>query len=96
MDDLRRIVLDVLKPHEPSLLLFTQQITEAEGVEAATASLIELDKEVQNVKITAEGQDLNYDSIEEAVNDSGGTVHSIDQVTYGAYIVEDQQTLQDR
>lgn len=96
MNDLRRIVLDVLKPHDPSLLEFTQHITEAESVEAATASLIELDKEVQNVKITAEGPDLDYGSIEEAVEDIGGTVHSIDQVACGEYIVEEQRTLQDR
>jgi hypothetical protein len=89
-------VLDVLKPHDPSLIDFVQHVTETERVDAATASLIELDKEVQNVKITVEGEDLDYGSIEEAVDDLGGTVHSIDQVACGEYVVEEQRTLQDR
>lgn len=96
MSDLRRIVLDVLKPHDPSLIEFAQHVTETERVDAATASLIELDKEVQNIKITVEGEDLDYGSIEEAVDDLGGTVHSIDQVACGEYVVEEQRTLQDR
>lgn len=96
MSDLRRIVLDVLKPHDPSLIEFAQHVTETERVVAATASLIELDKEVQNIKITVEGEDLDYGSIEETVNDLGGTVHSIDQVACGEYVVEEQRTLQDR
>lgn len=96
MTDVRRIVLDVLKPHEPSLLEFTRHVTAVESVEAATGSLIELDKEVQNVKITVEGEALEYDRLEAAVTDAGGTVHSIDQVSCGARVVQEQRTLQDR
>lgn len=96
MSNLRRIVLDILKPHDPSLIEFAQHVTETERVEAASASLIELDKEVQNIKVTVEGENLDYGSIEEAVDDLGGTVHSIDQVAYGEYVVEEQRTLQDR
>ena len=95
MSDLRRIVLDVLKPHDPSLIEFAQHVTETECVEAASASLIELDKEVQNIKITIEGEELDYATIEAAVSDLGGTVHSIDQVACGEYVVEEQRTLQD-
>lgn len=96
MSDMRRIVLDVLKPHDPSLTEFTRHVTNTECTAAATASLIELDNEVQNIKITIEGENLDYDTIEAAVADLGGNVHSIDQVSYGEYVVEDKQTLQDR
>lgn len=49
-------------------------------MEAATASLIELDTEVQNVKITIEGEELDYGTIESTVPHLGGTVHTIDQI----------------
>ncbi|GAB7095444.1 DUF211 domain-containing protein [Halolamina litorea] len=96
MNDLRRIVLDVLKPHDPSLLEFTDHVSGAESVAAATASLIELDKEVQNVKLTVEGDALDYNAVESAVDDLGGTVHSIDHVACGEYVAEDRRTPQDR
>jgi hypothetical protein len=95
MAPIRRLVVDVLKPHEPQLVEFTDLITETEGVEAATASLIELDKEVQNVKVSIEGEDLSLEAVEESVDHLGGTVHSVDEVACGEYVVEDRRTLQD-
>lgn len=95
MADLRRIVLDVLKPHEPHLLEFTDRIATVESVEGVTTSLIELDQEVQNVKITIEGEALDYETIEKTIDGLGGTVHSVDQVAYGDYVVKDRRTLQD-
>ncbi|QCC47309.1 DUF211 domain-containing protein [Halobellus limi] len=95
MTTLRRVTLDVLKPHEPSMLAFTERVAEVESVDGVTASLIELDQEVQNVKITAEGAGLDYDAIEAAVDGLGGTIHSIDQVAYGEHVVEERRTLQD-
>lgn len=92
----RRLVLDILIPHDPSLLSFSQQISDATSVEAVTVSLIERDTEVHNVKLTLEGTDLNYDNIDAAISDLGGTIHSVDQVSCGDYIVKEQRTLQDR
>ncbi len=91
----RRLVIDVLKPHEPTLIEFTDQITDTEGVDAVTASLIELDQEVQNIKVSIEGEDLTLETVEETVDHLGGTVHSVDEVACGDYIVEDRRTLQD-
>ena len=67
----------------------------ADSVEAATVSLIELDTEVQNVEVTVEGDALDYDAIEAAVEDAGGTVHSIDQVACGAHVVDDRRAPRD-
>ncbi|WP_324761021.1 DUF211 domain-containing protein [Haloarcula sp. GH36] len=95
MGKLRRVVLDILKPHDPPLLVFSERIDTIECVDGVTASLIELDKEVENVKLTVEGEDIDYEAIEEAISGLGGTVHSVDQVAYGEYVVKEQRTLQD-
>lgn len=95
MGDLRRITLDILKPHDPPLLEFTERITAVESIDGITSSLIELDREVQNVKLTIEGENLDYTAIEEAIGELGGTIHSVDQVAYGEYVVEERRTLQD-
>ncbi len=95
MDDLRRLVLDVLKPHEPSLVEFTRRAARVDTVGSVSTSLIELDREVQNVKVTIEGEDLDFDAIEDAIEGLGGTVHSVDQVACGERIVEERTTPQD-
>ncbi|NHN49379.1 DUF211 domain-containing protein [Halostella sp. JP-L12] len=95
MGNLRRVVLDILKPHDPPLLEFTEQLSAIDSVTGISSSLIELDQKVQNVKLTIEGEDLDYSAIEEEVSELGGTVHSIDQVAYGEYVVEERRTLQD-
>ena len=68
---------------------------DVERVDGVTTSLIELDQEVQNVKLTLEGEGLDYGAIEEAIEGLGGSVHSIDQVACGERVVEDRRTLQD-
>jgi hypothetical protein len=95
MVTVRRLVIDVLKPHDPELLRFTERLGELDGVDGVNATLIELDKEVQNVKVTLEGEDLEYDAVEAAVEQLGGTVHSVDEVACGDYVVEHRPTPQD-
>jgi len=89
MAPVRRIVLDVLKPHEPELVGFTERLADLDGVDAVDASLIELDREVQNVRLAVEGESLDYEAIRDAVRDLGGTVHSVDGVACGEYVLRE-------
>ena len=96
MPTVRRLVLDVLKPHDPPLLAFTEALGAVESVDATNVSLVELDNEVQNVTAAVEGEDLDFDAVDEAIRELGGTVHSVDQAACGAYVVEERPTPQDR
>jgi len=58
--------------------------------------LLEIDTKVQNVKVTLQGDDLDYDKIVNLIQDHGGTVHSIDKVSTGTKIVDELHTPQDR
>lgn len=95
MPPLRRLVIDVLKPHDPPLHEFAGSLADVERVDGVNVSLVELDREVQNVKLTCEGEALEYGAIEAAVEQLGGTVHSVDEAACGEYVVEDRRTLQD-
>ena len=95
MATIRRLVVDVLKPHDPSLLEFTEEVSAIETVDGVTSTLIELDQEVQNVKLTFEGASLDAEAIQDRIESIGATVHSVDQVSCGEYVVEDRPTLQD-
>ena len=88
MAPLRRLVVDVLKPHEPPLVQFADRVAEVDVVEAVRVSLIELDQEVQNVELTVEGSALGYDAVEDAIEGQGGSIHSVDEVARGEYVVD--------
>ncbi|GCF12388.1 hypothetical protein Harman_03230 [Haloarcula mannanilytica] len=96
MSTVRRIVIDVLKPHDPPLVDFTERLTTEHTVVGVTASLVERDKEVQNVKLTIEGDGVDYASIQDAVEELGASVHSIDEVSCGERVIEERATFQDR
>ena len=77
------------------MLAFTQRVADVESVNGINTTLVELDRDVLNVKLTVEGESVEYDAVEAAIEDLGGTIHSVDQVACGEYIVEDAPTLQD-
>ncbi|WP_323676292.1 DUF211 domain-containing protein [Halorubellus sp. PRR65] len=95
MVELRRLVLDVLKPHDPDIREFAAAAARCDGVTGVNAVLVETDREVQNVKLTVEGQAIADDAVEAAIDDLGGTVHSIDEVVTGDVLVEQSVTPQD-
>lgn len=89
MATIRRIVLDVLKPHEPKIVPFTEQISEHEDVTGVTSKLVEIEENVRTIRVTIEGDDIDLDAIEDRITDLSGSVHSIDEVSCGKEIVED-------
>jgi len=92
---LRRLVLDVLKPHNPSILDLSTKLSKIKGVDGVNIITIEIDKEVENVKIVLEGSDINFNKVKKVLEDSGGAVHSIDEVAAGKKIIEEVETPQD-
>lgn len=95
MSKIRRLVLDVLKPHKPTIVKFAKEIDEAEGVEGVNATMYEIDEEVRNLKITIEGEGIAEDEIRSIVEDLGGSIHSVDEIVYGDKMVEESKTPQD-
>jgi hypothetical protein len=95
MGKVRRLVLDVLKPLEPTIIQLAQQLSGLSGVEAVNISIYEIDRRVENAKITIEGSNILYETVVETIQQNGGTVHSIDEVVAGKIIIEDAVTPQD-
>ncbi len=79
---LRRVVLDVLKPHSPSLPEFATNLASIPGVKGANVTLIEIDKETETIKVTIEGR-LDYPRIRASIEEWGGVIHSVDEVSAG-------------
>jgi hypothetical protein len=94
MSDIKRLVLDVLKPHKPSMLEMSQRLSDLDSVSGVNATMYEVDEEVENIKLTVRGEQLDYDSISSLIEDMGGSIHSVDEAVCGD-MVEESTTPQD-
>ena len=83
MPNLRRLVLDVLKPHNPTTIEISEKLSLVKGVQFVNAISEEVDQDTESLRITIEGSHLEFIEIKEIIEDCGGAVHSIDEVTVG-------------
>ena len=96
LSSIKRIILDVLKPHAPSILELADRLGDLEGISGVNISLEEVDEKTDSVKITIEGNSINYEMVKKEISDCGAEIHSIDGVSAGIRIVEEVNTPQDR
>ena len=94
--DIKMLVLDVLKPHEPSIIVLSQRISALPGVDGVNCVLEEVDQDTMSVKVTVEGPSIDYEKVVEAIESCGATIHSIDAVSTGRRRIEEVETPQDR
>jgi len=96
LSNIKRIILDVLKPHEPSIIELAEKISDLEGISGVNISLGEVDAETESVKITIEGSNIDYEKVNKEISECGAAIHSIDGVSAGLKIIEEVNTPQDR
>lgn len=75
-----RLLLDVLKPHQPNALTFASTVADACGGCKVTISVLERDEKTETTLLAIEGQALDFDVISAAINQLGGSMHSVDEV----------------
>jgi hypothetical protein len=89
MMNIRRLLLDVDKAlTRPSLLDIGKAISNCRGVEAFNITLGDVDVETMGLEITIQGDNLDYDEIARAIEDSGAVVHGIEEIAAGDRIIE--------
>lgn len=87
--NIRRMVLDVDKAFKmPSLIEIAAAIQRCGGVTANNIVVTEIDQQTIGTVITIEGEELDYDEIVKAIEESGAVVHSLDQIACGDYVLE--------
>lgn len=86
---IRRIVLDVLKPHTPRLTDLALMIARDPKVDGVNISVKEVDQSTESISVTLEGDNMDYESIKEILEQAGAVIHSIDQVVAGKELIEE-------
>ncbi|MFA5632954.1 MAG: DUF211 domain-containing protein [Thiohalobacteraceae bacterium] len=80
MISLKRIVLDILKPHHPDALEFARSIAACGDDYHVLLTVIEMDEKTETLQVVVEGDDVDMDQVREAITRLGGSLHSIDVV----------------
>lgn len=80
MPNLKRVVLDVLKPHRPNVLELSGVIAALGPDYRVVVDVTEVDEKTETVMVEIQGAELDFAKIEQAIRDLGGTIHSIDKV----------------
>jgi hypothetical protein len=96
LSDIKRLVLDVLKPHHPSIVELSKRLSVLSGVSGVNCTLEEVVQETESIKITIEGTSIDFEEVERTIADTGAVIHSVDSVSAGKKLVEEVETPQDR
>jgi hypothetical protein len=83
LTNVKRLVLDVLKPHNPSTIEISEKISRIKGIDFVNTISEEVDQDTESLRITIEGYKIDFSEVKNIIEDCGGAVHSIDEVTVG-------------
>ena len=76
----RKVVLDVLKPHQPGAVEFSRAIAQVGSDYCVRLTVIEMDEKTETLQLEIEGGSVDLAAVEAAISSMGASLHSIDQV----------------
>lgn len=80
MPAVKRIVLDILKPHAPNALEFASLLAESGDDYQVYLTVLEVDEKTESLRVEIHGADVQCDTLFEVIKKMGGSLHSIDEV----------------
>jgi hypothetical protein len=80
MVSVKRLVLDVLKPHQPNALEFSKAIAGVGTDYRVHLTVLEVDENTETLQIEVEANAIDFDAVQSAITRMGGSLHSIDEV----------------
>ncbi|PJA31575.1 MAG: hypothetical protein CO187_08715 [Zetaproteobacteria bacterium CG_4_9_14_3_um_filter_53_7] len=80
MVSVKRVVLDVLKPHQPNALEFSRAIAEAGPDYHVSLIVIEMDENTETIQVEVQGSAIDFEAIQAVIIAMGGSLHSMDEV----------------
>ena len=80
MVSVKRVVLDVLKPHQPNAVDFSRAIADVGDGYRVCLTVVEIDENTETLQLEIEGDSVDLEAVESAITGMGASLHSIDQV----------------
>ncbi len=79
MPKVKRLLLDILKPHHPNPLEFGRILAE-QGAYRIQLRVLEMDENTESMELVIEGENIDFERIQSSIAELGGSLHSIDEV----------------
>ena len=76
----KRLVLDILKPHQPRSLEFCAKLAEVGDDYRISLTVIGVDEQTETVEVCIEGYNLDFEAIQAAITEMSSALHSVDVV----------------
>jgi hypothetical protein len=80
MVSIKRIVLDVLKPHKPGILELSKTIASLGDDYLVSLTVIDVDKKTETLEVEITGTAIEFSAIESTLSSMGASLHSVDVV----------------
>lgn len=80
MVSVKKLKLDVLKPHVPNALELARAIADQGHDYRVSIVVMEVDEKTETVEITIESEDIQFENVAEIIRSLGASLHSIDEV----------------
>lgn len=77
----KRLVLDVLKPHLPNALDFSLAIASIAEDYRVDVRVLEVDEKTETLLVSIQGERLEFEKISAMIIENGASLHSIDEVS---------------
>ena len=79
MARIRRLVLDVLKPHHPDVVEFAALLAGHGGLRVRV-NVMEVDERTETVRVEVSGAEVDFAGLRQVIEGFGASLHSIDEV----------------
>ena len=89
MTKIKEIELDVLKPHLPNVLEFSEALAGLSPDYDVFLDVVEMDDKTETLVVIIRGESLDFPRIEETIKSLGASIHSIDKCRVVGTAVDD-------
>lgn len=78
---IKHLVLDILKPHFPSIVELSKAIAaHVNGIDKVISEIVEMDQDTESIKMQVFGHHVNLEQLIHILKNYGASLHSIDEV----------------
>lgn len=89
--EVKLLVLDILKPHRPSVLEYAQELSKIDPSYSINIRVIEINERTETCEAVIEGSAIDFKRVEDTVLALGGSIQSMDEVCVGAKLIDSRK-----
>jgi len=78
---IKRMLIDLLKPRETTILDLSKALCKVDGVEQVDITVTEVDVRTETIKLTISGTDIVYEELTKVISEHGAIVRSVDEIS---------------